>query len=203
MLILLWFSMFTHWSVLSIIRYSNWLACVAVLFPTETKTVIVEGISLIRVFWEFNEICVISTEISQVVGRNRENVNETEKGIEKSVGTGYVNHRNCCFSQLPFFSNVQNKGLSSSLHFPAVITSSYLLDIFTGPSFLQVIVHSCLCSQCQHRLFAKRSLSNCTIFFNIQFTEPFFKLPLLVALTFLTFKFQKPRANCLFTSWSF
>lgn len=31
-----------------LLSYSNWLACVVVLFPTETKTVIVEGISLIR-----------------------------------------------------------------------------------------------------------------------------------------------------------
>ena len=133
MLILLWSSMFTHWSVLSIIRYSNCMACVAVICPTKTKTVIIKGISLIRVFWEFNEICVISTEISQVVGRNRENVNEIGKGIEKSVGTGHVNHRNCCFSQLPFSSDVQNKSLSSSLYFPAVITSSCSVDIFTGP----------------------------------------------------------------------
>ena len=86
MLILLWFSMFTHWSVLSIIRCSNWLACVAVLFPTKTKTVIVEGISLITVFWEFNDICVISTEIIQAVGRNRENVNEIGKGIRRVLG---------------------------------------------------------------------------------------------------------------------
>jgi hypothetical protein len=68
--------MFTHWSILTIIRYSNWLACVAVIVPTKTKTVIVKGISLISVYWEFNEICVFSIEISQVVGRNRENVNE-------------------------------------------------------------------------------------------------------------------------------
>lgn len=133
MLTLLWFSMFTHWSLLSIIRYRNWLACVAVIFPTKTKTVIVEGISLIRVFWEFNEICVISTEIGQVVGRNRENVNEVGKGVGKSPGIGHVNHRNCCSSQLPFFSDVQNKSLSSSLYFPAVITSSCSLNIFTGP----------------------------------------------------------------------
>lgn len=103
MLILLWFSMFTHRSILSIIRYSNWLACGAVIFPTKTKTVVVGGISLIRVFWEFNEIHVISPEISQVVGRNRENVNEVGKGVGKTVGTGHVNHRNGCFSQLPFF----------------------------------------------------------------------------------------------------
>lgn len=76
----------THWSVMSAIRYSNWLACVAVIFPTKTKTVIVEGLSLIRAFWEFSEICVISSEISQVVGRNRENVNETGKGLGRTLG---------------------------------------------------------------------------------------------------------------------
>lgn len=76
----------THFSVMSIIRQSNWLACVAVIFPTKTKAVLVEGISLIRVFWEFNEICVISSEISQVVGRNRENVNEMGKGLGRAWG---------------------------------------------------------------------------------------------------------------------
>lgn len=76
----------THWPVMSIIRYSNWLASVVVIFPTKTKEVLVEGISLIRVFWEFNEICVISSEISQVVGRNRENVNETGKDLGRAWG---------------------------------------------------------------------------------------------------------------------
>ena len=56
--------------------------------------------------WEFNEIYVISTEISQVVGRNRENVNEIGKGVEKTIGNGHVNHRYCCSSQLPFLSDV-------------------------------------------------------------------------------------------------
>lgn len=100
---------------MSFIRYSNWLAYAAAIFPTKTKTVIVKGISLIRVFWEIRAICVISSEISQVVGRNRENVNETGRGVEKSFSAGHVNHRNCCFSQRPFISDVPNKSLSSSL----------------------------------------------------------------------------------------
>lgn len=52
------------------------MAYVAVTLPRKTKTVVIKGISLIWVYWEFNEICVISFEISQVVGWNRENVNE-------------------------------------------------------------------------------------------------------------------------------
>lgn len=63
MLILLWFSMFIYWLFLFIIRYRNWLVCVVVIFLIKIKIVIVEGIFLIRVFWEFNEICVIFIEI--------------------------------------------------------------------------------------------------------------------------------------------
>lgn len=71
---------------MTIIRYSNWLTCIAIIFPTKTKTVIVKGLYLIRVCSEFNEICVISTVISQVFGRNHENVNEIRSEVGKSNG---------------------------------------------------------------------------------------------------------------------
>lgn len=101
MLILLWLSMFIHWSIFAIIRYNNWLACIIVNFPTKTKTVIVKGISLIRVYRKVNEICVISIEISPGLGRNRENVNEVERTVGKSIETGNMKQEIIAFPSSP------------------------------------------------------------------------------------------------------
>lgn len=153
MLILLWFRIFTHRSILSIIRYSNWLACVAVSFPTKTTTAIVEGISLIRAFWEFNEIYVISTEISQVVGRNCENVNAIGKGVGKTIGIGPVNHRNCCFSQRRFSWCLKQEPELISL-FPSCNYFMLFSEYLHRPSIFQETLHFCLYSKCQYRLSA-------------------------------------------------
>lgn len=117
MLTLLWFSMFTHWLIWTIIRYSNWLAYVAVTLPRKTKTVVIKGISLIWVYWEFNEICVISFEISQVVGWNRENVNELGEELGRLWRLVMWTAETAVF-QASLLVFHPNKSLSSSL-FPS------------------------------------------------------------------------------------
>lgn len=171
MLILLWLGIFTQRSILSIIRYSNWLACVAVIFPTKTTTVIVEGISLIRASWEFNEIYVIFPEISQVVGRNRENVNEIGKGVGKTIGTDHVNHRNCCFSQRPFYWCLKQEPELISL-FPSCNYFMLFSEYLHWPSIFQETLHFCLYSKCQYRLSAKEPYMP-ILFFITSLLSPF------------------------------
>lgn len=69
--------------------------------PTKTKTVIVKGLCLIRVYWKYNDICVISIEISPGFGRNRENVNEFERGVGQKIEIGHINQELTVFPSFP------------------------------------------------------------------------------------------------------